>query len=140
MMTTRILLAFTLLGSVVSLSMQQPLEPLIKFRQTHRKTTDGRLCAGAYVHNSQAYTDCTTAANPEGVSDREWCYVEEQAASAGPQKWDYCAPKINYADVRKRVQHAFAEKAYEVADATAAVLSLSKEGATLMEEIRAQCS
>ena len=53
---------------------------------------------------------------------------------------DYCAPKINYADVRKRVQHAFAEKAYEIADATAAVLSLSKEGATLMEEIRAQCS
>ena len=53
---------------------QQPLEPLIKFRvivyihgertfssvawrgQTHRKTSDGRLCAGAYVHNSQAYT------------------------------------------------------------------------------------
>ena len=42
--------------------------------------------------------------------------------------------------MRKRVQHAFAEKAYEIADATAAVLSLSKEGATLMEEIRAQCS
>ena len=20
--------------------------------------------------------DCTTAANPEGISDREWCYVE----------------------------------------------------------------
>lgn len=78
MMTTRTLVAFTLLGSVVSSSMQQPLEPLIKFRsfqesdtwtgerevifivcvsgQTHRKTTDGRLCAGAYVHNSQAYT------------------------------------------------------------------------------------
>ena len=53
---------------------------------------------------------------------------------------DYCAPKINYADVRKRVQHAIAEKAYEIADATAAVLSLSKEGATLMEEIRAQCA
>lgn len=24
--------------------------------QTHRKTTDGRLCAAAYVHNSQAFT------------------------------------------------------------------------------------
>ena len=53
---------------------------------------------------------------------------------------DYCAPKINYADVRKRVQHAFAEKAHEIADAIAVVQSLSKEGATLMEEIRAQCA
>ena len=32
MMTNRILVAFTLLGSVVSSSTQQPLEPLIKFR------------------------------------------------------------------------------------------------------------
>ena len=58
----------------------------------------GRLCAAAYVHNSQAFTaksltpqrdvaflpstsvcnqqDCTAAANPDGVSGREWCYVE----------------------------------------------------------------
>ena len=53
---------------------------------------------------------------------------------------DYCAPKINYADVRKRVQHAFAEKANEIADAIAAVQSLSKEGATIMGEIRSQCA
>lgn len=142
MMTCRMFsIAFSLsiLHGVVA-SKQQPLEPLAKFRQTHRKTSDGRLCAGAYVHNSQAFTDCTTAANPEGVSDREWCYVEEQAAGAGAQKWDYCAPKINYADVRKRVQHAFAEKANEIAEAIAVVQSLSKEGSTLLEEIDSQCA
>ena len=80
--------------------------------------------------------DCTAAANPDGVSGREWCYVEavprppastrpalyspsglftscpncslgtrgapcqEQVANAGRQKWDYCAPKPNYAEVR----------------------------------------
>merc|ERR1719163_1777320 len=98
-------------------SKQQSLEPLTKFRQTHRKTLDGRLCAAAYVHNSQAFTDCTAAANPDGVSGREWCYVEEQAANAGAQKWDYCAPKVNYADVRKRVGAAFAEKTNEIANA-----------------------
>ena len=40
MMTNRILVAFTLLGSVVSSSTQQPLEPLIKFRtfQEHDDT------------------------------------------------------------------------------------------------------
>jgi DnaJ-domain-containing protein 1 len=53
---------------------------------------------------------------------------------------DYCAPKINYADVRKRVHHAYAEKANEIADAIAVVQRLSKEGATLLEEIRAQCA
>ena len=56
----------------------------------------GRLCAAAYVHNSQAYTvsekvaaeawrdarkrkgkqDCTEAADPNSISGHEWCYVE----------------------------------------------------------------
>merc|ERR1712086_524905 len=99
-----------------------------------RKTSDGRLCAAAYVHNSQAFADCTSAVDPGGASGHEWCYVEEQVANAGAQKWDYCAPKINYADVRKRVSYAFAEKASEIADAIAVVQSLSKEGATLLEE------
>lgn len=53
---------------------------------------------------------------------------------------DYCAPKINYADVRKRVSYAFAEKANEIADAIAVVQSLSKEGAALLEEIKTQCA
>ena len=59
---------------------------------------EGRLCAAAYVHNSQAYTvralaailwyrgarcalacaqDCTSASNPDGISGRDWCYVED---------------------------------------------------------------
>ena len=53
---------------------------------------------------------------------------------------DYCAPKINYADVRKRVQHAFVEKANEIADAIGVVQRLSKEGASLVAEIKAQCA
>jgi len=118
---------------------QQPLEPLAKFRQTHRKTLDGRLCASAYVHSSQAFTDCTTANNPDGISGREWCYVEEQVANAGQQKWDYCAPKIDYAEVRKRVQNAFGEKANEIADTISVVQSLSKEGPSLLEQIDEQC-
>lgn len=111
--------------------------------------------------------DCTAAANPDGVSGREWCYVEdrlafinlgplhpsaghhfrcetkphshsvrglqEQAASAGEQKWDYCAPKINYADVRRRVEDSFGEKANEIAHAIDVVQSLSKEATRLCE-------
>ena len=48
-------------------------------------------------------------------------------ANAGTQKWDYCMPRINYADVRGRVGSAFAEKANEIADAVAVVQSLSRE-------------
>jgi hypothetical protein len=84
------------------------------------------------------------------VSGREWCYVEvgarvaifslagqcikvaprtceEQAANVGSQKWDYCTPRIDYVDIRKRVGNAFAEKSNELADAIAVVQSLSKE-------------
>ena len=52
---------------------------------------------------------------------------------------DYCAPKTNYAEVRKRVRYAFSEKANEIADAIAVVQSLSAEGSKLLEEIDAQC-
>merc|ERR1712216_880886 len=130
---------FCLFVSVAAVhSQQQPLEPLTKFRQTHRKTIDGRLCAAAYVHNSQAFTDCTSAANPDGVSGREWCYVEEQAASSGPQKWDYCTPRVNYADVRQRVGYAFAEKASEISNAIDVVQALSREAARLLAEVDQQ--
>ena len=52
---------------------------------------------------------------------------QDQAANLGPQKWDYCAPKINYADVRQRVGNAFAEKANEIANAIDVVQAMSKE-------------
>ena len=89
------------------------------------------------------------------------CSMQEQVASGSPQKWvrlapamrvsrkfmnmrmryqDYCAPKIDYADVRKRVRYAFSEKANEIADAIAVVQNLSAEGSKLLEEIDAQCS
>lgn len=60
---------------------------------------------------------------------------KEQVANAGSQKWDYCAPKTNYADVRQRVRNAFAEKAHEIADAIDIVQGLSKESARLFSNI-----
>ena len=58
-----------------------------------------------------------------------------------PCSWkDYCAPKIDYAEVRKRVSLAFQEKAHEIAEAIGAVQAMSKESAKLLEEIDAQCS
>merc|ERR1719313_18463 len=131
--------AFSLLA-VVTNAQQQPLEPLTKYRQTHRKTKDGRLCAAAYVHNSQAFTDCTSAPNPDGVTGTEWCFVEEQVASAGGASWGYCAPKVNYAEVRARVGAALEEKENELASAIQTVQGLSKDVTKLLSEIEAQCS
>ena len=54
------------------------LAPLTKYRQQHRRTVDGRLCAAAFVQNRKAYTGCTDATNPVGESGRPWCYVEPQ--------------------------------------------------------------
>ena len=59
---------------------REQLQPLTKFRQQHRRTTDGRLCAAAFVQNRKAYTGCTEAPNPNGESGRPWCYVEPQVA------------------------------------------------------------
>ena len=53
---------------------------------------------------------------------------------------EYCSPKTNYADVRKRVAYAFSEKAIEIADVIAVVQKLSKEATRLAADIDAQCA
>lgn len=62
---------------------REQLQPLTQFRQQHRRTIDGRLCAAAFVQNRKAFTDCTAAANPAGESGRPWCYVESQVGQEG---------------------------------------------------------
>ena len=49
------------------------------------------------------------------------------------------AAKVNYAEVRTRVAHAFAEKAHEVAEAIDVLQSLSKESIGLLDKAKAQC-
>lgn len=44
------------------------LQRLTEFRSRHRKTLDGRLCAAAFVHEGQTYTDCTDARSPDGTT------------------------------------------------------------------------
>ena len=36
------------------------LAALTRFRSQHRRTKDGRLCAPAFVHNHQTFTNCET--------------------------------------------------------------------------------
>jgi len=69
---------------------REMLQPLTKYRQQHRRTVDGRLCAAAFVQNRKAYTGCTDAANPVGESGRSWCYVEPQLLDGRSLPWNYC--------------------------------------------------
>merc|ERR1712203_288895 len=106
-----VMVAFALVSAVSAVGVDEPavrytreeLQPLTKFRQQHRRTIDGRLCAAAFVQNRKAYTDCTDAPSPSGESGRPWCYVEAQLLDGGAA----------------RVAHGFIEKANEMADALA---------------------
>lgn len=89
------------------------LEKITEFRQQHRRTLDGRLCATAFLHDDQTYTDCTSATSPDGTSGREWCYVEVQLLGKGSRDWDYCANAVNYDKVRLHAKKVFEDKSIE---------------------------
>merc|ERR1711862_87462 len=115
------------------------LEQFDNYRLSHRRTNDGRLCAASHVQSEVAHTACATHLSPEGVAGREWCYVEEQAAAAGPNTWGYCAPNVDYAAVRTRMRYAFEEKAHELAETTRVLLGLTKESAQIIDQTAIAC-
>merc|ERR1719321_1156070 len=94
---------------------REQLQPLTQFRQQHRRTIDGRLCAAAFVQNRKSYTGCTDAANPAGESGRAWCYVEAQLLGADSQgsAWNFCAPAVDYDSMRKEAATIFTDKRAE---------------------------
>ena len=46
---------------------------------------------------------------------------------------------VDYASARVRVEHAYVEKAHEMASAVATLLDLSRETSALIAAIKAQC-
>ena len=50
---------------------REELQPLTEFRQQHRKTVDGRLCAAASVQNRQTYTGASEIVG----HPREQCHI-----------------------------------------------------------------
>ena len=97
-------------------SSREHLQPLTQFRQQHRRTIDGRLCAAAFVQNRRSYTGCTDAPNPSGESGRPWCYVEAQllGTDVAETAWNHCASVVDYGALRKDVVTILAERAAEV--------------------------
>ncbi|PFH33369.1 PA14 domain-containing protein [Besnoitia besnoiti] len=90
---------------------------LTEYRQVHRKTTDGRLCAAAFVQDNVTYTDCTNSKAPDGTIGRPWCYVEVQLLGKGSRDWDYCQDVVDYDAVRTNARSLFHRKAVELASA-----------------------
>ncbi|CAG9473824.1 unnamed protein product [Plasmodium vivax] len=96
---------------------KENLKKLTEYRQQHRKTVDGRLCAAAFVQDDQTYTDCTKATDPNGITGREWCYVEVQLVGKGNRDWDYCKGVVNYDVVRSKARTFYLAKANELSSA-----------------------
>ncbi|CAI7717904.1 LCCL domain-containing protein, putative [Plasmodium vivax] len=99
--------------SVLGRDPASALERITEFRQQHRRTLDGRLCAAAFLHDDQTYTDCTSATSPDGTSGREWCYVEVQLLGKGSRDWDYCANAVSYDKLRLHAKKVFEDKSVE---------------------------
>ena len=51
----------------------------------------------------------------------------------------YCAPRINYEEVRLRVANAFAEKNHELGEIIGVIQSLSKDVVRATDALRSQC-
>mmetsp|Transcript_126537 Transcript_126537/g.219374 ORF Transcript_126537/g.219374 Transcript_126537/m.219374 type:complete len:209 (+) Transcript_126537:19-645(+) len=92
--------SFTMLTEGYS---REELQPLTQYRQQHRKTEEGHLCAAAFVQNRQTYTGCTDAPTPDGDSGKPWCYLEpEIVGNPDIKPWGYCVPVIDYDAMRKQ--------------------------------------
>ncbi|CDR95453.1 PA14 domain containing protein, putative [Babesia bigemina] len=107
---------------------REELQKLTEFRQRHRKTVDGMLCAAAFVRNGKTFTDCTTSEAPDGSVGREWCYVEVQLVGVGFRDWDFCAGVVDYDVLRSKATLLSQLKASELAHS---VLQLSSEESRL---------
>merc|ERR1712032_72763 len=121
---------------------REQLQPLAKFRQTHRRTVDGRLCAAAFVQNRQTYTGCADAPNPTGESGRPWCYVEAQllGANGGAPAWNYCAPVVDYDAIRAEAKAVFDNKIDEVRGLAARLQKTQRAAEQALDLYEQHCS
>ncbi|KAK2196510.1 bifunctional Fibronectin type II domain superfamily/PA14 domain/PA14-GLEYA domain [Babesia duncani] len=85
-----------------------------QYRNSPRRTLDGHLCAAAFVHANNVYTDCTMEVAPDGSSDKEWCYLEAQLTGKLEKDWGFCEPLINYERVRAAAAAKVAKKVAQV--------------------------
>ncbi|AFZ80603.1 hypothetical protein BEWA_034610 [Theileria equi strain WA] len=87
---------------------------LTEFRQRHRKTINGALCAAAFIRNGNKFTDCTVTEAPDGSVGREWCYVEVQLIGTGARDWDFCAGVVDYDVLRDKAESLSRLRAMEL--------------------------
>jgi hypothetical protein len=109
------------------------------YRQSHRWSLDGQLCAAAFEHNSNMHVGCSSALDPNGNIGREWCYLEEQIAKGSDLNWGYCETKIDFQSLRAHAAISFQEQAYELAATTSVMVELGKEAAELLRSMSAKC-
>nr|ABI14261.1 extracellular protein [Pfiesteria piscicida] len=116
------------------------LAALAKFRQQHRRTVDGRLCAPAFVQSRQVFTGCADSPDPNGESGRPWCYVEAQAATrSGETSWAACAPVTDYARARSDAQDALRRQAGEAQQSSRRLSKAQRAVEDTLDMLRKKC-
>merc|ERR1719498_1142934 len=73
-------------------------------------------CVRQLLYKTVAATPCTDAPNPAGENGRPWCYVEAQllGGDASSSSWNYCAPVVDYDQLRKEAGEMSKAKAEQV--------------------------
>jgi Fibronectin type II domain len=102
-----------------------------------RHTTDGRMCALAFVQDRVTYYDCTTARNPAGeISSKEWCYVDPTEKGSN---WGFCKSIMDYDKVREANQNYLSELTVEcrkVNDEIEAYINPSVESLNYLKDVK----
>jgi len=85
---------------------REDLLPLTRWRQQHRRTDEGHLCAAASVQESRVFTGCTDGPAPDKSVGRPWCYIDPQVMSSlpgGTRRWGHCQPVRDYDAMRRKL-------------------------------------
>lgn len=168
MTAARLLCVLFVLSPVAGVFAQAPsaglsrdeLQPLTQFRQQHRRTVDGRLCAAAFVQNRETFTGsprsssgfrggvpfylrfagCTDTPSPSGASGRPWCYTEAQLSQGGVQSWEYCAPVVDYDALRRESTKASPAKVSEVREYVGKLGKAQRAAEVALDMYQKQCA
>lgn len=116
------------------------LKSLAQFRQEHRRTVDGRLCAAAFVQDKKVHTGCTSAPSPEGDSGRDWCYVEAQLLAGREASWGHCAPVPDYVQMREEAKQAMESDVSAVKAYTARLHKAERAATMALQQFKTSCA
>ena len=69
--------------------------------KTPRATIYKNDCMDTWSYNGQVYSRCTTVADPEGNTEREWCKIGKMGVEN--KDWELCDDELDFDSIRSNV-------------------------------------